>query len=134
VIVHVVAAILRRNGWILITQRPADVHLGGLWEFPGGKVEPDESLMAALVREIREEIGVDIRVDDEYFHIEHHYEARSVHLHFYNCTIMAGEPAPLHVADFRWVLPAELDQFNFPDADRELILRLRANSIPARDH
>ena len=126
VIVCVVAAIIRRDGLILITRRPDDVHLAGLWEFPGGKVEADESQRAALVREIDEEIGVQIEVLDEFFQVEHHYPTRSVQLHFFDCRILSGEPRPLQVADLRWVRPAELDQFQFPEADQELIARLKA--------
>ena len=125
-IVRVVAAIIRDDGGrLLITRRPDNVHLAGLWEFPGGKVEPEESLIAALVREIQEEIGVTIEVLDEYFQVEHPYPERTVRLHFFNCRILSGEPKPLHVADLRWVLPSELDQFSFPEADLELITRLK---------
>ena len=125
--VSVVAAIIRRQGRILITRRPDDVHLAGMWEFPGGKVEPNESLQAALVREIEEEVGVTIEALDETFTVEHHYPSRFVQLHFFNCRILSGEPKALQVADLRWVLPVELDQFHFPEADRELIARLKEN-------
>src|SRR5580704_13117649 len=124
--IRVVAAIIRRDGRLLITRRPDDVHLAGLWEFPGGKVEPDESLKTALIREIDEEIGVRIEVLDEFFQVEHHYPTRSVQLHFFDCRIVSGEPRALQVADLRWVRPTELDQFQFPEADQELIARLRA--------
>jgi len=129
-LVRVVAAIIEESGRILITQRPGNVHLAGLWEFPGGKVEANESLKSALVREIEEEIGVKIVVLDEYFQIEHHYPERSVQLHFFNCKIVSGEPQPLEAADLRWVSPEELDQYNFPEADRELISRLRQRGRP----
>ena len=119
--VDVVAAIIRDNQKILITQRFDNVHLPGLWEFPGGKVEPDESLTAALEREIREELGVTILVRDEFFSVVHDYNARSVRLHFFNCSIIDGEPHPLEVADMRWVRPEELGQFEFPPADADLI-------------
>jgi mutator protein MutT len=125
VTVRVVAAVIRRDVRLLITRRPSDVHLAGLWEFPGGKVEADESLEAALIREIDEEIGVTIEVLDECFRIKHDYPARSVQLYFFNCRILSGEPKPIQVADLRWVLPAELDQFSFPEADRELISLLK---------
>ncbi len=124
-ILRVVAAIIRRDGRFLITRRPANVHLAGLWEFPGGKVEADESLESALIREISEELGVKIHVGHEYFHVEHHYAERSVQLYFFDCVIVSGEPEPLHVADLRWVAPDDLDQFTFPDADRDLIARLK---------
>lgn len=125
VIVEVVAAVIRRDGKILITQRLDDVHLARLWEFPGGKVEPGESLEAALEREIREELGVGISVADEFYTVEHDYPGKSVRLHFFNCVIEDGEPLALGVADLRWVQPAELAQFEFPPADAELIDRLR---------
>jgi mutator protein MutT len=123
--ITVVAAIIRRNGNILITRRPDDVHLAGLWEFPGGKVEPGESLQLALVREILEELGVEIAVFDEYFTVEHTYPTKAVRLHFFECSIVSGEPAALQVADLRWVTPTELHTFDFPEADRELLRKLQ---------
>ena len=122
--VDVVAAIIRRDSKILITQRPGHVHLAGLWEFPGGKVEPGESLAGALEREISEELGVQIRVNDEFFTIDHDYPTKSVRLHFFNCTILEGEVQPLDVADLRWVTPSDLRTFEFPPADAELISKL----------
>ena len=124
-IIDVVAAVIRRAGKILITQRLDNVHLAGLWEFPGGKVEADESFESALQREIREELGITISVLDEFFTVEHEYPTKSVRLHFFNCTISEGEPRPLGVADLRWVLPAELGNFEFPPADAALIAKLR---------
>jgi len=125
VIIDVVAAIIRRGGQILITQRFDHVHLPGLWEFPGGKVEGGESLQAALEREIMEELGVKIRVHDEFFTVEHDYPTKSVRLHFFNCSIIEGEPQLIEVADMRWVHPQDLGQFDFPPADAELIARLQ---------
>ena len=124
----VVAAIIRRSAEILITRRFDHVHLPGLWEFPGGKVEPDESLQAALQREIREELGVEISVHEEYFSLQHEYPTKHVKLHFFNCTISAGEPRPLQVADLKWVTPSELASYPFPEADRELVARLQTTS------
>jgi mutator protein MutT len=125
VIVTVVAAIIRRANKILITRRLNDVHLPGYWEFPGGKVEANESLKAALDREIREELGLIIRVEDEFFTIEHTYPSRTVRLHFFNCSVLEGDPKPLQVADMRWVDADELAGFQFPPADAELIKRLQ---------
>ena len=122
---EVVAAIICRDGKILITRRPDSVHLPGLWEFPGGKVEPGETLKAALMREIREELGLSVIVFDQCLSIEHEYPRKSVKLHFFNCAIVAGEPRSIQVADFSWVTPPELTTFVFPEADREIILRLQ---------
>jgi len=127
VIITVVAAVIRAGTNILITRRFSDVHLPGYWEFPGGKVEPGESLKIALQREIREELGVEIKVEDEFFTVDHVYPERTVRLHFFNCRIVAGEPQLLDVADMRWVEPHELSSFEFPPADLELIKRLRGD-------
>jgi mutator protein MutT len=129
VVIEVVAAVIRRDGKILITQRLDDVHLARLWEFPGGKVEAGESLEAALQREIREELGIDVAVGDEFYAVAHDYPGKSVRLHFFNCVIKDSEPAALGVADLQWVLPAELLQFEFPPADAELIEKLRIGNL-----
>jgi 8-oxo-dGTP diphosphatase len=128
--VDVVAAVIRRDGKILITQRPDHVHLPRLWEFPGGKVEAGESLEVALIREIREELGIKIQVNGDFFTAEHHYPDKSVRLHFFDCTIIEGDPMPLDVADLRWVVPANLSEFEFPAADADLIAKLRFELIP----
>jgi 8-oxo-dGTP diphosphatase len=122
--VEVVAAIVRRNGKILITRRLDHVHLGGLWEFPGGKVEGEESLEGALLREILEELGIGIAVGPEIFTIEHDYPSKSVRLHFFDCTVIQGEPQALDVSDLRWVTPSQLADFEFPPADAKLIQKL----------
>ena len=87
-------------------------------------MEEGESFEAGLRREIREELGVDIAVEREFFSVKHDYPGKSVHLHFFNCTIVRGEPQPLEVADLRWVEAAELLSYEFPPADAELIRRL----------
>jgi mutator protein MutT len=124
VITIVVAAIIRRSGKILITRRRSDVHLPGLWEFPGGKVEQNESLPGALQREIHEELGIHVRVLDEYFSTEFRYPEKTVRLHFFDCVIVEGEPIALESAELRWVEGPELVGLSFPEADRELIARL----------
>ena len=110
---------------MLLTRRSAhSSHLPNLWEFPGGKVEQGESLPEALRRELREELGISVHVLDEYYTTTHHYPARSVELHFFNCTIVEGEPRAIDVAEFRWVETAELLSYDFPEADLELVERL----------
>src|SRR4051812_41364678 len=112
----VTAAIIHRDRHILLTKRPANVHLANLWEFPGGKVEAGESLEAALRRELREELGVDTNVADEFYTTTHHYPTKSVELHFFNCTIVSGELRAIEVAEFRWVKPSDLHAYEFPEA------------------
>ena len=87
-------------------------------------METDESLQVALEREIFEELGIKIRVEGEYSMVEHDYPARTVRLHFFNCSIIEGEPQAIEVADMRWVEPAERGRFHFPPADAELIKQL----------
>lgn len=120
----VAAAIIRRDDLILLSRRKPDAHLPDLWEFPGGKVEPGESLTAALMREIMEELGISIHVGDEYYMTTHHYATRSVELHFFNCSIVDGEPKAIEVAEFCWVKPIDLLSYKFPEADLELVKRL----------
>ncbi len=123
--VVVAAAVVERDGQFLLTRRLAGTHLAGAWEFPGGKCEPGESPEACLRREIREELGVDIRVGTRLLVTRHDYPGRSVELHFYRGTI-AGSPAPLLGQEMQWVLRADLESLEFPEADAELIHRLAA--------
>jgi 8-oxo-dGTP diphosphatase len=123
--IEVVAAVVCREGKILITRRLDTVHLPGLWEFPGGKVETGETLKAALMREIREEVGLNIIVFDQCLSVEHEYPRKSVKLNFFNCSIVSGEPRAIQVAELSWITPPELTSYPFPEADREIILRLQ---------
>jgi mutator protein MutT len=119
----VTAAIVERDGHVLVTRRPRGVHLGGLWEFPGGKCDPGEPLDQCLARELREELDVDARVGPEVFTTTHGYDDRRVELHFFACELL-GEPKPLLGQDMRWVARAELAGLHFPPADAELIAAL----------
>lgn len=121
----VVAAIIERDGAFLVTRRQAGVHLEGLWEFPGGKVDPDETHASALRREIREELDADIEVLDLMFTTSHAYPGRTVVLYFYRCTLR-GAPRPLLGQEMQWVQRRDLVTLGFPPADEELIRRLTA--------
>tara|TARA_B100001964_G_scaffold218815_2_gene260186 strand:- start:10191 stop:10580 length:390 start_codon:yes stop_codon:yes gene_type:complete len=121
----VVAAVVERQGRFLVSQRAVGAHLGGYWEFPGGKQEPGESLADALRREMREELDVDVDVDDELDCLEHAYADRTVRLHFYRCRLK-GEPRPQLGQAVRWVTRRELGQLQFPPADAALIAKLTA--------
>lgn len=127
--IEVTAALIRRDGALLIAQRPPGAHLAGLWEFPGGKREADESLEACLARECAEELGVTVRVGALRRVVEHAYPDRHVTLHFFECTLVAGEPAPVGCQAVRWVTPHELPAFAFPPADARLIEDLAAGRL-----
>ena len=116
----VTAAVIERDGRYLVTRRKLGAHLEGLWEFPGGKCDPGESLRDCLRRELREELGTDADVGDELFATAHTYPERSVELHFFACTL-ASEPLPLLGQEMRWVARADLKTLKFPPADDELI-------------
>lgn len=119
------AALIRRGGKLLITQRPPDGMLGGLWEFPGGKQHAGETLPECVIREIREELGVEIAVGKLFARVRHAYSHFRITLHVYDCRLEHGRLQRIGVADFRWVAPQELDQFAFPKADRVIIERLQ---------
>jgi 8-oxo-dGTP diphosphatase len=123
----VVAGVIRRaDGRLLITQRLADDTLGGYWEFPGGKVEPNEDLRVALARELAEELGIETEIGEEMHRIVHAYPDRDVRLYFYAVKIVSGEPQKLEVADLRWVTLDELMNYQFPEADLPLLRQLKA--------
>jgi len=123
--IEVSAALVFRAGRLLIAQRHAGAHLGGLWEFPGGKREPGESFEACLVREIREETGAEIAVGELFDEVTHEYPGKCVHLKFFRCRLVAGEPQPIDCAALHWVSREALDQFEFPAADRQLLEKLK---------
>ena len=116
----VVAAVIETDGAFLVTRRQKGVHLAGLWEFPGGKIDEGETHHAALVREIREELDVEIAVGELVFHVEHAYDDRTVALYFYRGTLR-GQARPMLGQEMRWVPRADLASLGFPPADEELI-------------
>ncbi len=124
-VVLVAAGVIQEAGRVLVSKRLAGTHLAGLWEFPGGKVEDGEAPEAALVRELREELGIEVRVDSVMDVVFHAYPEKSVLLIFYRCTRLAGEPRDLEVAGHRWVPLADLRDEEFPPADVRLLARLR---------
>jgi len=116
----VAAAVIERDDAFLMTRRPEGTHLEGLWEFPGGKQHPGESLAECLVREIREELACDVQVRALILETSHHYGARSVRLHFFDCRL-GGEPLPQQGQAMRWVARDELRFLPVPEADRDLV-------------
>jgi mutator protein MutT len=122
--IEVSAALIFHHGRLLITQRQADAHLGGLWDFPGGKREAGETFEACLVREIREELGVTVAVGELFEEIVHAYPEKTVHLKFFNCRLVAGEPQAIGCAALTWVTKNALADFAFPAADARLLEKL----------
>ena len=126
-VVEVVAALVRDEaGRYLVTRRRPGSHLAGLWEFPGGKREPGESLEAALGRELTEELSARFAVGDKVDAVRWEYPERTVVIHFYRCRLESGTIEPRESQAMAWVEPERLGELEFPPADRELIARLRA--------
>ena len=123
--VDVACAVIYREGKILITLRRKKDHLGGLWEFPGGKRVASESLEMCLRRELREELHINVKPVRFLKRIDHVYPDRGVSLYFYECELLQGQPLPLRCADFRWVPPRELNRYAFPPADAAILSYLR---------
>jgi mutator protein MutT len=123
--VVVTAAIVEDHDRFFVTRRHQGVHLEGLWEFPGGKCEPGESLEDSLRRELKEELGADAIIGAEVFTVTHDYPDRSVELHFLSCTFL-NTPMALLGQEMRWVGRHELGSLEFPPADDELIKVLMA--------
>jgi 8-oxo-dGTP diphosphatase len=122
------AAVIERDGHFLVTRRPAGVHLEGYWEFPGGKCEPGETIVACVSRELREELDVEVRVGEEIFTTEHAYPDRTVELHFLRCTLLSV-PRPQLGQAMMWAARDALADLKFPPADAELIAILIASHV-----
>jgi mutator protein MutT len=127
-VIVVVAAVIEAHGAFLVTRRQTGVHLAGLWEFPGGKIDEGETHAAALTREIREELDADVDVGDLVLHVTHAYDDRSVALYFYRCRLR-GTPRPLLGQEMRWVPRADLAALGFPPAAEELIMLLTQSPV-----
>ena len=122
--IRVVAAVIERDGRYLITQRRPAAVLPLLWEFPGGKVEATETDAAALKREVRHRLPVEIEAGQLISFVSHPYERYVVDLYLYECRIQSGELASLAVNAFKWVTSAEFDQYPFTPADEASMNKL----------
>lgn len=120
-----VAVIWNAEGQILIDRRRPEGLLGGLWEFPGGKIEPDETVEDCIKREVQEELGIGIEVGRHLLTVDHTYAHLRVTLTVHHCRHLIGEPMPIECDEIRWVTLNEIDQFPFPQANLQIIAALR---------
>ena len=127
-IVEVAAGLIFREGRLLLTQRHPHSHLGGLWEFPGGKREPGETFEDCLRRELHEELGIQVEVGALLESLTHAYSDKTVHLRFFQCRWLRHEPQPLDCAALAWVSQDQLGDFAVPAADARLLTRVRASA------
>jgi 8-oxo-dGTP diphosphatase len=125
---HVVVGILTNNqSQVLISQRRSGTHLAGMWEFPGGKLEPGETRIKALSRELREELGIEVTQAEPLIRIRHHYPERDVLLDVWKVNQYQGQPFGCEQQPLQWVLPDDLGKYNLPPADTPI---LKALSLP----
>jgi A/G-specific adenine glycosylase len=122
----IVIGLVWKNGRVLIDRRRTDGLLGGLWEFPGGKIQKGETHAAALQRELREELAIETEVDNYFMKVDHGYTHFRVTLHAYHCRHVAGEPQALAREAWRWARPQDLRRYAFPTANRRIIQALLA--------
>lgn len=120
----IAAGVIFKHGKILIQQRLSEGLLGGLWEFPGGKVEEGESLESCVAREVREELGIEIHVGKEIIAVDHAYSHFSITLHAFHCEFVSGRVKLSSAQKWKWVKPSELEQYAFPAANRKIIQQL----------
>lgn len=123
---HIVLGLIHQDGRYLVARRPAQVHLGGSWELPGGKRERGENDRVALARELAEELGAEVLAARSFLHWEHAYPDRALAFHCYRVRLFAPEAVrPLAATELRWVTPAELLALPFPEANAPMLARVR---------
>ena len=123
----VTAGVLRRGHTVLLTKRPADGLLGGMWEFPGGKQEPGETLPECLARELREELDIDVAVGEEVGVFRHAYSHFRVVLYAFECSVVSGEPRPLASDGLDWVPVERLGEYAMGKIDRMIAGEIKLN-------
>lgn len=119
--IPVVTGLLRRSGKVLVGQRPAGHSLAGQWEFPGGKIERNESPERALIRELNEELGIEAEVGDLKYVSTHSYGDTGIVIIFYEVPFWKGEPKAVHHMELKWVEPGELKSLSIPDANKKIL-------------
>lgn len=128
---QVVAALIWEQNKFMICQRPANKTRAFEWEFVGGKVEKNETLQQALVRECREEIGVDIEVGSVFMEVDHVYPDITIHLTLFNASLNGKTPQKLEHNDIRFILPSEIPLYEFCPADKEILKKIIRDSDKA---
>jgi A/G-specific adenine glycosylase len=119
-----VGLVFDRSGRVLIDQRLEQGLLGGMWEFPGGKQEPGEAIADTIARELREELAIEVAVEEELIRLDHTYSHKRLRFIVHLCRHLAGEPQPLASQQVRWVEPGDLGAFPFPAANARIIAAL----------
>jgi A/G-specific adenine glycosylase len=126
------AVTVSSRGDVLIAQRLAGDMLGGLWEFPGGKQEPGESIQECVARELHEELGIKTAVGEHLMTVRHAYSHFTMTMHVYFARILSGRPRPIHCADFAWVKIPDLGKFAYSKADLQVVEALQKRTGPRK--
>jgi mutator protein MutT len=124
-----VAVIKNQQGKILIDRRKQSGEMGGLWEFPGGKIELGETVEECIQREVKEELDIEIAVGDRLTTITHTYKTFNVTLYVHDCQYLSGQAKTLECEEIRWVKPAQMNQYQFPSANIQIINLLQQRGI-----
>ena len=130
--VQIAAGVVFKNGRVLITRRPAQGLLGGLWEFPGGKLRTGETPSAACLREIKEEVNLDVTIEEPLAQVRHAYSHFRIHMHVFRCRFTAGRVRRNGPTDHRWVRIADIDRFAFPGANHKFIPLLKQHAAAVK--
>ena len=128
-VMEVSAGLVFRHGLLLITQRRPGDHLGGMWEFPGGKRQAGESDEDCLERELAEELGIEVEILGLLETVTHAYPERAVRLKFFQCVWRRHEPRSIECHDFIWVAAGQLADYSFPAADAKILKKLLATPV-----
>ncbi len=124
-----VAVIKNQQGKILIDRRKQSGEMGGLWEFPGGKIELGETVEECIQREVKEELDIEIAVGDRLTTITHTYKTFNVTLYVHDCQYLSGQAKTLECEEIQWVKPAQMNQYRFPSANIQIINLLQQRGI-----
>ena len=118
-------ALIRRGHEFLISQRKESDSFGSLWEFPGGKKDPEESFEECVAREVKEEVDIDVLVHEKLMEIRRPYHERIIWLNFFMCSYVAGEPRPVDCERVEWVDVEDMKNYEFPPANEQVIQKLK---------
>ncbi|WP_052749085.1 8-oxo-dGTP diphosphatase MutT [Arsukibacterium ikkense] len=122
---HVAVGVILRKQQVLLALRSSKQHQGGKWEFPGGKIEPGETVAAALKRELQEELAITVTQAEPFMLLQHTYPERQVTLDIWLVTAFSGTPAGLEGQPLQWVNIADLADIQFPDANQPIVTKLQ---------